>query len=51
MNKIQKMSDAEKQIMALIWAADRPITTREILANLPEDRNWKQSTVITFLIE
>lgn len=49
MDKIRKMSDAEKQIMALIWAADGPITTREILANLPEDKNWKQSTVITFL--
>lgn len=49
MNKIQKISDAEKQIMALIWATGRPITTREILANLPEDKSWKQSTVITFL--
>lgn len=49
MDKIQRMSDAEKQIMALIWAAGRPITTREILVNLPEDKNWKQSTVITFL--
>lgn len=49
MNKIQRMSDAEKQIMQLIWAAGRPITTREIIANLPEGNNWKQSTVITFL--
>lgn len=49
MDKIQRMSDAEKQIMVLIWAAGYPITTREILANLPEDKNWKQSTVITFL--
>lgn len=49
MNKIQRMSDAEEQIMEFIWAAGRPITTREIIANLPEDNNWKQSTVITFL--
>lgn len=49
MNKIQRMSDAEKQIMEIIWAAGRPTTTREIIANLPKDNNWKQSTVITFL--
>lgn len=49
MSKIQRMSDAEKQIMEFIWALGRPTTTKEILANLPEDNNWKQSTVITFL--
>lgn len=49
MNKMQRMSDSEKQIMELIWAAGRPVTTREIIANLPEDNTWKQSTVITFL--
>jgi BlaI family penicillinase repressor len=49
MNKLQRMSDSEKQIMEFIWAAGHPVTTREIIANLPEDNNWKQSTVITFL--
>jgi len=47
--KIQRMSDAEKQIMDFIWKSERAVTTREILANLPEDKNWKQNTVITFL--
>jgi len=49
MSKIQRMSDAEKQIMEFIWAAGRPVTTREIIANLPENKAWKQNTVITFL--
>lgn len=49
MRRIQRISDAEKQIMELIWAAGRPVTTREIIANLPEDKAWKQNTVITFL--
>lgn len=49
MNKIQRMSDAEKSIMEFIWASGRPVTTREIIANLPKDNSWKQSTVITFL--
>lgn len=49
MSKIQRMSDAEKKIMEFIWETGRPVTTREILANLPEDKTWKQNTVITFL--
>jgi len=49
MSKTQRMSDAEKQIMEFIWATGRPVTTREIIANLPEDKTWKQNTVITFL--
>jgi predicted transcriptional regulator len=31
------MSEAEKQIMEFIWVAGRPVTTTEIIANLPED--------------
>lgn len=49
MNRIQRISDSEKQIMEFIWAAGQPVTTREIIKNLPKDRTWKQSTVITFL--
>lgn len=49
MNKIQRISDSEKQIMEFIWSMDRPVTTREIISNLPEDISWKQNTVITFL--
>lgn len=49
MNKMQRMSDSEEQIMEFIWAAGHPVTTREIIANLPEGNDWKQSTVITFL--
>lgn len=49
MSRIQRISDSEKQIMEFIWAAGRPVTTREIIKNLPKDKTWKQSTVITFL--
>ncbi|MBT9177416.1 MAG: Penicillinase repressor [Firmicutes bacterium] len=45
----QRISGAERQIMELIWIAKRPMTTREILQNLPQDKTWKQSTVVTFL--
>lgn len=49
MKKLQRLSDTEKQIMAHIWAAGRPVTTSEILKSLPEGKAWKQNTVITFL--
>ena len=49
MKKIQRMSDAENQIMDFIWKAGRPVTTAEIMQNLPEGKAWKQNTVITFL--
>ena len=49
MGKIQRMSDAEELIMEFIWGAGRPVTTRELLVNLPEGKAWKQNTVITFL--
>jgi|AGTN01.2.fsa_nt_gi Penicillinase repressor. len=48
MKKIQRMSDAEKQIMSFIWKTGRPVTTAEIMQNLPEEKEWKQNTVITF---
>ncbi|ADY56509.1 transcriptional repressor, CopY family [Syntrophobotulus glycolicus DSM 8271] len=49
MSKIQRMSDSEKQIAEIMWAVGHPITTKEIIANLPETNTWKQNTVITFL--
>ncbi|MBP1991617.1 BlaI/MecI/CopY family transcriptional regulator [Paenibacillus eucommiae] len=49
MTKWQRMSEAEKQIMDIIWATGRPVTTSEIIHRLPEGKAWKQNTVITFL--
>jgi len=49
MAKWQKVSEAEKEIMEIIWKHKHPVTTAHILQELPEDKTWKQSTVITFL--
>jgi len=49
MKKLQRISDSEKQIMEYIWAAGRPVTTSEIIRHLPEEKSWKQNTVVTFL--
>jgi predicted transcriptional regulator len=49
MRKIRKISDAEKTIMEFIWAAGGPVTTAEIIRHLPDGKDWKQNTVVTFL--
>jgi len=49
MKKLQRISEAEKQVMEFIWAAGRPVTTSEIIKHLPEEKSWKQNTVVTFL--
>jgi len=49
MIKLQRISDAEKLIMEYIWKAGRPVTTSEIMRHLPEEKAWKQNTVVTFL--
>ncbi|GAK13672.1 BlaI/MecI/CopY family transcriptional regulator [Geomicrobium sp. JCM 19039] len=46
---MQKMSQSEKQIMEIIWRNEGALTTAEILQRLPDGKDWKQNTVITFL--
>lgn len=43
------MSDTEKKLMEYIWAQSHPITTAEIVQNMPKEKDWKQNTIITFL--
>lgn len=47
--RISRISNSEMQIMEYIWEIKRPVTTAEIMQNLPEGTEWKQKTVITFL--
>ena len=46
---MRKTSHSEKMIMDILWRNERPLTTAEILQQLPEGKSWKQNTVITFL--
>lgn len=45
--KIAKISDAEMEIMRIVWASKKPITSNEILEKQPEDKEWKISTILT----
>ena len=41
------LSDVELEIMFYVWGSKRPLTSKEILENLP--RAWRLSTLMTVL--
>ena len=44
-----RLSSAEQQIMRQIWAAGEPLTCEELRRRLAGEREWKTTTVLTFL--
>ena len=46
-NKNLKISEAEMEIMKIVWASGEEITTNDILNSLPKDNLWKLTTVLT----
>lgn len=50
MDKIQEISDSEKEIMKIIWENGGSILLTSLLEMLDtKNRNWKRTTVQTFL--
>ena len=43
---IVKISDAEYEIMEIIWEAEGEVTTAEIIEKLEKDK-WKHTTILT----
>lgn len=46
-NKNLKISEAEMEIMKIVWSSSEVITTNDILNCLPRDNSWKLTTVLT----
>ena len=44
---IIRISDAEYEIMKIIWAEGKEITAAEIIEKLDEENSWKHTTVLT----
>ncbi len=44
---IGKISDAEYEIMKIIWEEGREITTADIIEKLARDNSWKHTTILT----
>lgn len=49
MENLQKLGDAELEIMLAIWDAPAPVTSGYILERLKGKRNWALSTLMTTL--
>ena len=49
MHKVQKISESEREVMQVIWDSGQSLTSAEILQALNEKKNWKPTTVLTFL--
>jgi predicted transcriptional regulator len=47
--KLGKISEAEMEIMKIIWKKDKQMTTAEILEELPKENSWKTTTVMTLM--
>lgn len=49
MGIFQKISESEMDVMQLIWAATDKTTSAQIIKELGDKKNWKPSTIWTFL--
>lgn len=49
MTKAQKISEAEMEVMKIIWSHGKGITSGEILQQLNKEKSWKPTTIFTFL--
>ena len=47
--KIAKITEAEMEIMKIIWEENKEITTATILEKLPKENSWKTTTVMTLV--
>ncbi len=51
LEKFQKLSETEMELMQVIWKIDRPVKSNELLSIFAKDkgRDWKGQTIATFL--
>ncbi|MBE5962748.1 MAG: BlaI/MecI/CopY family transcriptional regulator [Lachnospiraceae bacterium] len=46
---MEKISDAEFEVMQVIWKEGRPMTPGEVMEHVSKEKEWKYSTLKTFL--
>ena len=49
MNHLPEISEAEYQVMKVIWSADKPLNTNEVVKALEINTSWKPKTIHTLL--
>lgn len=49
MRELNKISEAEFEIMKILWRAEQPVSTNDIYKQLQERMGWDRSTVRTLI--
>ena len=44
-----KLSDAELEILEVLWTAGEPLNTAQIRSMLEENKSWERTTVLTLI--
>ena len=44
-----RISDAELEVMEVLWASDKPLTAIDVADRIPAERSWSLATVKTML--
>jgi predicted transcriptional regulator len=44
-----KISDAESQVLEILWRADGPVSAEDVVARMDNERDWSAGTIRTFL--
>jgi predicted transcriptional regulator len=44
-----RISDAELEVMEVLWAANEPLTAIDVAQRIPDERGWSLATVKTML--
>ena len=48
-SKMKKLSEAEFEIMQVLWRHDAPMTSNQLLEEMGDNRNWKLASLMTVL--
>ena len=46
---MKKLSEAEFEIMQVLWRHDAPMTSNQLLEEMGDNRNWKLASLMTVL--
>ncbi|WMJ86603.1 BlaI/MecI/CopY family transcriptional regulator [Anaerocolumna sp. MB42-C2] len=49
MNNTEKISDAESEVLKILWANEHPLSERQIIDALNKENNWHRATVQTLI--
>ena len=49
MNNTEKISDAESEVLKILWANEHPLSERQIIDALRKENNWHRATVQTLI--